>query len=120
MNPIIESVITGAPPVSKHREPEDANLPAGDLFSLGRVVITYGAQCELQGANLGYYLDQHSRGNWGNLGPEGKRANDNALSRDPATRCRILSAYEQPPYPKFWIITEWNRSVTTILLPSEY
>jgi hypothetical protein len=55
-------------------------------------------------------------GDWGDLDPVDWRENDRAL-RD-ATR--ILSSYHLPTGEKIWIITEWDRSVTTLLLPREY
>lgn len=59
-------------------------------------------------------LTKHHSGNWGDLEQEDKDENDRAL----ANGRRILSAYKGKE--KIWIITEADRSVTTILLPSEY
>ncbi len=55
-------------------------------------------------------------GDSGDLDREDKKANDDALRDDG----RLLSAYLSASGVKFWIITEWDRSVTTLLLPSEY
>ena len=60
-------------------------------------------------------LNRHISGDWGELGEEDKTANDEALEND----TRIFSAYVSSDY-KIWVITEWDRSSTTILFPSEY
>jgi hypothetical protein len=61
-------------------------------------------------------LQRHSSGDWGDLPEEDKRENELSLREG----FRLLSAYEKPPLPKIWIITEADRSATTILFPSEY
>ena len=60
-------------------------------------------------------LNRHASGDWGSVCEEDKAENDRALESGD----RILSAYETS-HGKIWIITEWDRSVTTILFPSEY
>ena len=55
-------------------------------------------------------------GDWGELDEEDKTANDEALK----TGERLLSAYKSATGTKFWIITEADRSVTTILMPEDY
>jgi hypothetical protein len=60
-------------------------------------------------------LGRHLRGDWGDLGVEDRRANEDALRGGD----RILSAYHENGI-KFYIITEWDRSATTVLLPEEY
>jgi hypothetical protein len=60
-------------------------------------------------------LSRHQRGDWGDLCKEDKQTNEQAL----ATGERIFSSY-QLATAKFWVITEADRSVTTILLPEEY
>lgn len=88
------------------------------LFSLGQVVATPGAIELLEQQNVTpiVLLEKHSTGNWGSLCEEDKHANEVALKTDQ----RILSSYDVGMAGKVWIITEWDRSVTTILLPSEY
>ena len=95
----------------------DAGKP---LFTLGQTVATPGALEALTQSNQTpiEFLARHLRGDWGELCDDDKVANDNAL--DPERPCRILSAYQTANGTKIWIITEWDRSVTTILLPSEY
>ena len=92
-------------------------------FPLGKIVTTRGV-ATLEEANLEFAifvchaLSRHMIGDWGDLCEEDKQLNDASLHDDG----RILSAYEYPKNPdwKIWIITEWDRSATTILFPSEY
>ncbi len=85
-------------------------------FALGRTVITRGALAELDAGDVQRALSRHLRGDWGDLCEDDKQANDDAL------RCgaRLLSAYHTRAGQKFWIITEADRSATTVLLPEEY
>lgn len=85
-------------------------------FQLGQVVITAGAKESLNRIDITNALNRHTAGDWGELDPEDKEINDQAVI-DPAM---ILSAYRSIDKTKFWIVTEANRSVTTVLLPSEY
>ncbi len=89
-------------------------------FNLGQVVITQGviALVDKHKLQLFEYLGRHHKGDWGDLSSEDKQANDNAVDSKEAPM-RVLSAYKTNG-GKIWIITEWDRSVTTILLPSEY
>ena len=91
--------------------------PLPQLFLLGQIVATPGALALLSSLGLSpnTLLSRHANGDWGDLDDEDKAANDQALKDGD----RLLSAYETPG-GKVWIITEWDRSVTTILLPSEY
>jgi hypothetical protein len=90
---------------------EDAKFP------LGQLVITSGASEALTGSQLRPILARHQRGDWGAVGSEDARYNDQDLK----SGNRLLSAYyAQPDDVKVWVITEWDRSLTTILLPSEY
>jgi hypothetical protein len=89
-------------------------MPKRPLFPLGQIVATPGALG--LGVNFYPYLHRHRCGDWGELGNEDKAENDFSVAHD----LRILSAYHTPDGVKFWIITEADRSVTTVLLPSEY
>lgn len=91
-------------------------VPVNPLFSLGQVVATPGALKLVPPDLLLRWLHRHQAGDWGAVGPEDWAANDRAL----ADRDRLLSAYLTDGGTKVWIITEWDRSVTTVLLPEEY
>ena len=86
---------------------------------LGRVVITRGAIERLTALEIRQALHRPSNGEWGEWGDldsEDSAANDQALEHGD----QLLSAYNTADRVLFWIITEWDRSVTTILLPEEY
>ena len=61
-------------------------------------------------------LGRHAKGDWGDLCQEDKKENDFSLREG----FRLLSAYEREGLPKIWIITEADRSATTVLFPDEY
>ncbi len=85
-------------------------------FSLGRVVITSGALQVLPSEEVLESLQRHVQGDWGDICEEDWALNDEALQQEG----RLLSRYLSKQGSRFWIITEWDRSVTTILLPEEY
>ncbi len=87
-------------------------------FSLGQVVATPGALEALEeaGQEPVEFLRRHQSGDWGDLGPEDKQENELSLREG----FRILSAYHTSRGVKIWIITEADRSATTLLLPEEY
>ncbi len=87
-------------------------------FSLGQTVITKAALSVLTTFDIMYAINRHVTGDWGDLSQEDKELNDAGLS--PYSPDRLLSAYKSSRGEKFWIITEYDRSVTTILLPSDY
>lgn len=62
-------------------------------------------------------LRRHISGDWGEMAEEDKQANDEAFANG---RLRIFSAYQTEGLRKIWIITEADRSATTILFPEEY
>jgi hypothetical protein len=84
---------------------------------LGRVLATPGALKLLAEAREHpfNYLARHATGDWGELCAFDRRQNEIALREG----LRVLSSYEAPA-GRVWIITEADRSVTTILLPEEY
>ncbi len=88
------------------------------LFPLGQTYATPGAIEALSeaGQGAGDLLNLHQSGDWGDLSEEDKRENDFSVER----RLRIFSAYHTSKDVKIWVITEADRSATTILLPSEY
>ena len=84
-----------------------------ERFEVGDVVATPGAMRALVRA----LLVRHQSGDWGELDDEDKHQNEISIQHG----MRILSAYILPiTGEKIWIITESDRSVTTLLLPSEY
>ena len=87
-------------------------------FPLGQVVATPGALAALEEASQKpiEFLVRHQAGDWGTV-PEGDKAeNEYSVTHG----LRILSAYALKTGVKIWVITESDRSVTTLLLPSEY
>lgn len=85
-------------------------------FHLGRIVATPNALNHVSNDEILFSLGRHSQGDWGALDPEDKQANDRALLEE----TRLLSAYSTKSGIRFWIITEHDRSITTILLPEDY
>jgi hypothetical protein len=88
------------------------------MFSLGQVVATPAAlealprnQQELLG-----FISRHVQGDWGDLDEGDKQENELSVKHG----LRIVSAYHLRDKTKIWIITEADRSVTTVLLPEDY
>ncbi len=84
-------------------------------FPLGRVVITANAASQLDSKAIHEALSRHARGDWGDIPAEDVHENNRSLKEGG----RLLSAYGNG-VQRFWIITEADRSVTTILLPLDY
>jgi hypothetical protein len=95
--------------------PIQSNRPR---FNMGQIVATPGALRELEqsGESPAKLLTRHSTGDWGEVDGEDCRLNDKAVMEG----TRLLSAYRTAKGERLWIITEADRSVTTLLLPSEY
>lgn len=87
------------------------------LFPLGRTLATPAARDELSELNYSPLdlLRRHMSGDWAEMALEDQQANQDAITQG----SRIFSAYTIQS-TKFWVITEADRSATTILLPSEY
>lgn len=83
---------------------------------LGRLVITRAAVCTLTHGDIFIALRRHIRGDWGDVDLEDQGSNDAALK----SGGRLLSSYRSTGGVRFWIITEADRSATTILLPEDY
>ena len=85
-------------------------------FRTGRLVATSGVLDAIPQNELIRGVARHIRGDWGEVCGEDQQRNDEAL------KCgeRLLSAYHSAAGIKFWVITEADRSATTVLLPSEY
>ncbi len=88
------------------------------LFALGRVVATPGALEALRSAEMdaGELLRRHVTGDWGDVSPDDARENELSVREG----FRILSSYRLAGGVTIWIITEADRSATTLLLPGEY
>jgi hypothetical protein len=85
-------------------------------FSLGQVVITANAQRTLHPADIPPALARHLSGDWGEVCEADRQENELSLAKG----FRLLSVYRDRSNSKFWIITEADRSATTILLPEDY
>ncbi len=100
--------------------PEDfheKNNTENSKFELGRMVITANAKKELDMLSvLQILLVRYMQGDWGNLCESDKHLNDSALKYGD----RIFASYTDANDRKFWIITEADRSATTVLLPEDY
>lgn len=92
-------------------------IPHTPRFSLGQVVATPGALRVLYGAGEDplKFLCRHANGDWGDVDEHDKRENELSLQHG----FRLLSSYTANG-AKLWVITEADRSITTILLPEEY
>ena len=87
-------------------------------FELGQLITTPGAMRALSrnGTSADQYVKRHQGGDWGDLDSYDVEANECAVTQD----LTITSAYPLADGTRLWIITEADRSVTTILLPEEY
>ena len=86
------------------------------LFRLGDTVVTTNARDQLDPSDLDRALKRHASGDWGDLCPEDLKQNELALAQG----LRLFSVYHARDGSKFWIITEADRSATTILQPEDY
>ncbi len=101
-----------------HSQESRSRRSATPRFSLGHLVATRGSLEALELANQDplSLLARHVVGDWGNIDYEDRQANERALVQGN----RLLSAYTLADGVRIWIITEADRSSTTILLPGEY
>ena len=90
--------------------------PPSEKFPLGHVVSTPGALDSIPHDEMHSALRRHHSGDWGDLDEHDQLENEQGL----LIGSRLFSAYKTKSGVKFWIITEHDRSVTTVLLPSEY
>ena len=97
---------------------QGAQEPKRNKLKLGQIVATPGAIRAMEEANqiASEFLDRHVAGDWGEVGSEDWQENDLSVRQG----YRVLSAYTLSTGKKIWIITEADRSATTILLPDEY
>ena len=104
----------------------NALLVINAAFQTGQIVATRGVyDLACQNPDFDQFtqksLNRHVKGDWGDVDDEDKQTNDQALKDGN----RLLSAYNDDRFPKngvatIWIITEADRSATTILFPDEY
>jgi hypothetical protein len=90
-------------------------------FNPGQLAVTSGvnvliADNEEFARHVQLSLKRHLAGDWGDVCDEDRVANELALLNGE----RLFSVYKKEGLPTIWIITEWDRSVTTVLFPDEY
>ena len=87
-------------------------------FHLGEIISTTHSfeHCEKNRFALFSYLARYANGDWGDVCKEDWKSNDEALKNGE----RLLSEYKLPDDRRIWIITEWDRSATTLLFPEDY
>jgi hypothetical protein len=86
------------------------------LFRLGQIVATPNALAHLSQGDILVGIQRHQAGDWGDLGEADRQENTLSLEKG----LRLFSVYRGRNGTKFYIITEWDRSVTTVLLPEDY
>ena len=102
----------------KLKKPETVKPRLDRLIPLGRTAMTRGVADLVESENLDLlpYFARHASCDWGDICAEDWQSNNHAVEHGH----RLLSVYKLSDTQAFWIITEWDRSVTTALLPSEY
>ncbi len=85
-------------------------------FSLGQTVATPNALQTLSTEDIQRALTRHVTGDWGDCCPDDRAANEQALEQGG----RLFSVYHADNNTKFWVITEADRSSTTVLMPEDY
>lgn len=91
-------------------------LVRAERFALGRLLMTPGVRDTIPPSEVARALRRHSRGDWGDVDVADRQANERALKEG----TRLMSVFHTKSSHEFWIITEADRSVTTVLLPEEY
>lgn len=97
-------------------ESATALLIENPMFPIGFLTVTRNANESLPLGDIQRGLQRHVSGDWGELCEEDRRENELSLKEG----YRLFSAYDASNGTRFWIITEWDRSVTTVLLPEDY
>ena len=83
---------------------------------LGQIVATPAALGAVSQPDIVAALRRHTSGDWGEVDPDDRAANDDALRSGE----RLLSVYQLATGTTFWVLTEADRSATTVLLPDDY
>jgi hypothetical protein len=86
------------------------------LFPLGSIVITPGAVATLDQASVKLAIAKHAAGDWGILGADDRRRNDETVLNGGT----LASIYQDSRGKKFYVLTESDRTRTSVLLPEEY
>ena len=86
------------------------------VLRLGRISTTSNVLASVSHDDIVLAIGRHQAGDWGEMGDEDRIANDHAL----ASGGRILSAYRAVNGIRFWVLTEGDRSHTTVMLPEDY
>ena len=97
-------------------EYEATRVYRGARFRLGELLITANAATHVDRESYLEGLSRHAKGDWGEVNEEDQAANNRALVEG----TRLLSAYKDSQGTKYRIITEADRSVTTVLMPEDY
>ena len=87
-------------------------------FEMGQLLATKNAHDTFTHAELQRCFNRHSWGDWGNVDAEDRASNERGLDKEEPGR--LMSVYKFPDGRVLWIITEWDRSATTALLPEDY
>lgn len=93
--------------------------PQHQRFPMGHLVMTRAVANLIEQGRLdpAPFITRHIKADWGDLSDHDWAANDRAVR---SGEDRLFSSYDIGPVLKLWIITEWDRSVTTLMLPSDY
>ena len=101
---------------ARGKQPSKAMSKYLSEVPLGRIVATPGAVASVTAEEAAEALNRHMHGDWGDVSPQDWESNDAAFDEGE----RLLSSYRTDNGVKFWVITEADRSATTVLLPEEY
>ena len=85
-------------------------------FRLGHIMTTPNALEHLTPDDILLGIQRHQAGDWGDVNEHDRQANEASLKEE----LRLWSVYHAAGGLKFWIITEADRSATTVLLPEDY
>lgn len=102
--------------MNPERECQMSGRLARPKFPLGQMVVTANANAVLPELDVVLALQRHHSGDWGDVDDHDRQMNEAALRNGE----RLFSIYKSVRGQKFYVITEWDRSVTTVLLPEDY
>jgi len=91
-------------------------MPTQRKFTLGNVYVTPAAERAIASADITVALVRHTRGDWGDVGEDDRAQNERALREGGG----LMSVFHDRTRAEFWIVTESDRSTTTVLLPDDY